>query len=183
MKMRFGLRLATLSAALLLGTNAFGLAADYPTNNLVQVSGSSWPKGFVELVNTTNRVHGFWVNSEDIFFFQGGAEEFNSFLRDYAKIGGIENHELVLHEGVGDAKSPWEKNSRACDWRLYGCPKGWLNLGELSKAGTNSVEALQAAAKDPNYVLKVDFWTGGKIPFDQVKVPENVKVVRETKTK
>jgi hypothetical protein len=117
------------------------------------------------------------------FFFQGDASQFSSFLLAYSKIPGIESHELVLREGVGDAKSPWEKTSRPCDWSVYGAPKGWLNVGELSRQGTNSIEALREAAKATNYVLKVDFWTGGRIAFDQIKVPENVKVIGDTKTK
>jgi hypothetical protein len=166
---------------LLAGANAFGLGSDYSTNEVTPQS--SWPKGMVELVNSTNRVHGFFVNAEDLFFFQGDAAEFNSFLLAYSKIEGIENHELDLHEGVGDAKSPWEKTPRACDWGLYGSPKSWLKLGELSQQGTNSVDTLKAAARDTNYVLRVNFWTGGKIAFDQIKVPKNVKVVRDANTK
>jgi len=180
MKRRFGFVLATIGAAILMGTNAYGLGSDYFTNRVEQ---PAWPEGMEELVNSTNRVHGFFVNAADRFFFSGGAEEFNSFLQAYSKIAGIDGHELILHAGAGDAKSPWEKAPRACDWGLLGIPKSWLKVGELSGQGTNSAGTMKEAARDTNYVLRVDFWTGGKIPFEQIKVPENVKVVKDDKTK
>jgi hypothetical protein len=58
-------------------------------------------------------------------------------------------------------------------------PKGWLNLAELSKQGTNSVETLQKAAKEPGDVVEMHFWTGGRIALDQVDIPKNVVVQKE----
>jgi hypothetical protein len=158
-----------------MSSNVFGLGSDYPTN---ESSNPFWPKGMAELVNVTNRVHGFWVNSEDIFFFSGSTTNFTSFLEDYSKIQGIEKHQLILHDGVGEAKSPWAKTGRSCDWKLYGCPKGWLNLGKLALQGTNSIEVMRQAAKDTNYVLEVHFWTSGKIALEQITIPQNVEIVK-----
>ena len=74
---------------------------------------------------------------------------------------------------------------------LYVCPKGWHNVEVLSRQGTNSVEAIRKAAKEPGYILEVHFWTGDHIPFDQfdwtgshiafdqVDVPKNVEVKKE----
>ncbi len=155
--------------------DAFGLGSDYP-NGPVTGEGS-WPKGMNKLVNDTNRVHGFFVNQEDIFFFSGSATNLTAFLTDYSQIAGVEKHRLILHEGVGEAKSPWEKTGRACDWKLYGCSKGWHNLATLT--GTNSVEVLQKAAKEPGYVLEVHLWTGGRIALDQVVLPQNVEITKD----
>ena len=41
-----------------------------------------------------------------IFFFSGSATNFSDFLRSYSKIEGVENHQLILHDGIGEAKSP-----------------------------------------------------------------------------
>jgi hypothetical protein len=65
------------------------------------------------------------------------------------------------HEGAGDAKSPWDKNGRTCDWELYGQGNGWNN-GIMT-----------------NYLLEVHFWTGGKIALDQVTIPQNVELAGE----
>jgi len=152
----------------------FGLGADYPNDR--PVNEPSWPEGMKNLVNVTNRIGGLFVNAEDMFFFSGTASNFNNFLGDYSKIQAIEKHRLILHDGVGEAFSLGGGNRRPCDWKLDGCPKGWLNLAKLSAQGTNSVEAMREAAKDTNYVLEVHFWTGGKIAPDQLTIPKNVEV-------
>jgi hypothetical protein len=141
----------------LAGWSVFGLGADHPDGQ--PVTASNWPDGMAGLVNGTNRIHGFFVNDVDVFFFVGTATNFSSFLEDYSKIGSaVDRHRLILHEGDGDAKSPWGKNGRACDWELYGQGNGWKN-GIMT-----------------NYILEVHFWTGGKIALDQVTIPKNVEV-------
>jgi len=111
------------------------------------------------LVNITNRVHGFFVNDVDVFFFSGAATNFNQFLQQFSKIQGtVERHRLVLHEGASEAKSPWEKVGRPCDWELYGRGNGW-------KAGLIT-----------NYVLVVHFWTGGRIALQDVVIPTSMEI-------
>ncbi|MBC8097670.1 MAG: hypothetical protein H7Y43_17860 [Akkermansiaceae bacterium] len=141
-----------------IAASAFGLGADYENDHPVG-GASGWPEGLKELVNTTNRVHGYFVNAEDVFFFSGSATNLTEFLRDYSKIQGIEKHQLILHEGTGAAKSPWSKASKPCDWKLYAVPKSWL-------AGDG---------KEKSFILEVHFWTGDKIALDQVAVPRNVE--------
>lgn len=153
--------------------NASGLGSDYPTNR--PVNQTSWPVGTSGLVNRADRIGGFFVNEEDIFFFGGSSTNFSEFLRDYSKIEGIERHRLILHDGVGEAKSPWEKTGRPCDWKLYACPRSWLAIGNAASAGTNAVEAMRQAVKDTNFVLEVHFWTGGKIALNEIPAPQNVE--------
>lgn len=161
----------------LMGENVFGLGSDY--RNGESVGGTDgWPAGLKELVNTTNRVHGFFVNAQDYFFFSGNATNLFMFLHDYAKIEGIEKHQLILHDGVGEAKSPWEKTGRPCDWQIFTCPRSWLALGKMAE-GTNSLAVMQQAAKNTNFVLEVHFWTGGKIDLNQLTLPRNVELAGE----
>lgn len=136
----------------------FGLGSDYRNDQPVGGTGA-WPEGVKELVNTTNRVHGFFVNAEDVFFFAGNSTNFNEFLDGYSKIQGIEKHRLILHEGFGEARSPWSTNGQACDWKLYACPKSWLAQD----------------AKEKLFVLEVHFWTGGKLALDQIAIPKNIE--------
>lgn len=170
---------AVVGCALLMASrDAFALGSDHPNDRPVTGS-TNWPKGMERLVNATNRVHGFFVNAEDSFFYSGSASELTAFLHDYSQLEGVERRRLILHDGIGEAKSPWEKTGRACDWKLYACPKGWHNIGRLSKQGTNSVEALQKAAKEPGYIVEVHFWTGGRIALDEVEIPKGVVVLKE----
>jgi hypothetical protein len=165
-------------ALLIASKEAFALGGDYPSDRLITGS-RNWPKGMDMLVNATNRVHGYFVNAEDIFFFSGSAAELTAFLHDYSRLEGVESRRLILHDGLGEAKSPWAKTGRPCDWKLYACPKSWPNLGVLLKQGTNSVEAVQKAAKEPGYLVEVHFWTGGRIALDQIDIPKNVVVQKE----
>jgi hypothetical protein len=154
------------------------LGSDYPNDRPITGS-TSWPKGLEKLINITNRVHGFFVNAEDAFFFSGSASQLTAFLREFSQLEGIENRRLVLHDGLGEAKSPWDKTGHPCDWKLYVCPKAWHTRAVLSRQGTNSVEATRAAAQESGYIAEVHFWTGGRIAFDQVDVPKNVEVKKE----
>ena len=172
---------------------------DYPPNTW---SSPSWPPGVAALVGSTNWVHGYGLNAEDFFFFAGSAKDFTSFLDAYSKIPGVEKHVLILHDGTGEARSPWGKSGRPCDWELFGCPKRWRDLLVLASQATNStqfvqkasqgadygqvwigtngqvkaIEGLQKPVQDTNYVLEVHFWTGGKITLDQVSIPKNVEI-------
>jgi hypothetical protein len=169
---------AVVCLSLVTTSDAFALGSDYPPGRPVYGS-TNWPAGMCTLVNATNRVWGFFVNQEDILFYTGGASDLTIFLRDYSRLLGIEGHRLVLHAGAGEAKSPWEKTGRPCDWKLYLCPKGWHNLHVLSQKGTNSVEVLRQAAKEPGYIVEVHFWTGGRINLDQLEIPKVVVIQKE----
>lgn len=168
-----------IAGALLLGVrDCSALGADHPNDRPVTGS-TNWPAGLKKLVNTTNRVHGFFVNAEDVFFFTGTASEFTTFLQAYSQLEDVEPRRLILHDGRGEAKSPWEKSGRPCDWKLNVCPKGWRNVGTLSKQGTNSVAMLQQAAREPGYIVEIHFWTGGNIALEHVAIPKNVEVKKE----
>jgi hypothetical protein len=162
-------------AVILVSWNAFGMGADHPNDGPVSVT-TAWPEGMHKLINASNRVHGYFINQADIFFFSGNATNLSAFLADYSKISGVEKHRLILHEGVGEAKSPWGTTGRPCDWKLFGYSKDWHNQSTLK--GTNSVETLQTAAKESVYVLEVHLWTGGRITLDEVVVPKNVEVTK-----
>jgi hypothetical protein len=148
---------AVVGAIAVAGWNVFGLGMDHPNGQPVNNPGS-WPEGMTNLVNGTNRIHGFFVNITDVFFFAGTATNFSSFLEDYSKIGGtVDRHCLILHDGVGEAKS-FGTSHGPCDWELYGQGNGWKN-GICT-----------------NYILEVHFWTGGRIALNQVAIPKNVEV-------
>lgn len=158
--------------------DAFALGSDYPADRPVNGS-TNWPAGVNTLINVTNRIWGFFLNAEDAFFFSGRAAQLTAFLRNYSRVEGIEGHRLVLHDGVGEAKSPWEKTGRPCDWKLDMCPKWWRNPDLLLKQRTNSVRTLHQAAKELGYVVEVHFWTGGRIALNEIDIPKNVVVQKE----
>jgi len=144
--------------------NDFGLGADYPNDQPVMQP--SWPAGMSQLANKTNRIGGLFVNAEDVFFFSGTMSDFNAFLADYSSVKAIEKHRLILHEGKGEAFSLGGVNKRPCDWKLDGCPAAWRDMHQGNFK----------TPRDTNYVLEVQFWTGGKIPLNQLVIPKNVEL-------
>jgi hypothetical protein len=127
----------------LAGGNIFGLGSDHPNGQ--PVNNPLWPPGLASLVNQSNRVHGFFVNAQDIFFFSGAATDFSEFLQAYSKLEGVAAHRLVLHEGAGEAKSPWGSGGQPCDWELFLDSRWGANIVGHSSPGTNSIRALQMA--------------------------------------
>ena len=123
-----------------------------------------WPDGLKELVNLKSRIGGMFVNNDDLFFYAGTAREFSAFLADYAKIRGIEKHQLILHRGASEAGLLAGVKRWPCDWKLLGRPCASLSRAEAG----------------PGCVLEIHFWTGGRIPLDEVVVPENVEVANAT---
>src|SRR5438445_10620641 len=114
------MHLGIITLAMIFGSwNIFAMGRDYPNDSQVNIP--SWPEGMKNLVNRTNRVGGFMVNAQDIFFFSGTASDFNAFLGDYAKIQPIEKHLLILHDGVGETVSLRREKRGICDWKLDGC--------------------------------------------------------------
>ena len=76
---------------------AHGLGTDYAPG---PVEGSSaWPKNTLALVNSGERVGGFWVNQCDSFFYRGDAAALNEFIKQYSLIDGTPL-KLVLHAGA-----------------------------------------------------------------------------------
>jgi hypothetical protein len=122
---------------------AFGLGADHPNGR--PVINPLWPPGLAELVNQSSRVHGFFENNVDVFFFSGTASNFSAVLQAYSKLEGVAGHRLILHAGVGEARSPWSTSGQPCDWELF-LDSGWgTNISGRASPGTNSIQALQIA--------------------------------------
>lgn len=159
--------------ALVTSLNVAGMGADYP-NDQPEPGLETWPVGLSRMINATNRVHGFFINAEDTFFFSGTATNFTSFLQDYAKLPGVADRRLIIHEGVDTAASPWEKTSRPCDWKLTACPVTWARL----KNGAARAAESQPAENSRGYTVEVHLWSGGRIDWKQLTVPAGVVVVK-----
>src|SRR5690349_588918 len=76
---------------------AHGLGTDYEPG---PIEGSSaWPKNTLALVNSGERVGGFWVNQCDTSFYRGDSAALNAFIKHYSLIDGTPL-KLVLHAGA-----------------------------------------------------------------------------------
>jgi hypothetical protein len=147
------------------------LGGDYPPGMPLLVP-TNWPTGLADLRDHQGRVHGYFLNFEDLCFYSGDAASFNRFLTNYTALP-ITSHTLVLHRGYGTAKSPWNRGQGIrCDWKMYVGPR-WLQAAFNKPAE----EAREIIRHNPGYAVRLDLWLNGGVDFAQVKVPACVTVI------
>lgn len=143
----------------------FRLAMEYPPGRPVGRA-SYWPEGLGQLVDRENRVHGFFVNASDFFYFTGDVNAFNEFLEQYAMLKDTPLR-LVLHAGRGMAGSPWDEDKEIpFEWQVSAFGWGWPEEKYPEVPATDETES----------VVMMDLWLGGRVELDEVKVPLNVEV-------
>lgn len=142
-------------------TEVFALGSDHPKG---PVSGSSvWPAGLVDLANRDDRVHGFWVNSTDVFFYDNDSKALNQFLDDCAKLKGTAVR-VVLHPGTKKARSPWDQADRESSvaWSIQGSTHAW--------------QRAKPQPAEVGYHIQIDVWLGSRVQLDQLRVPASIEV-------
>jgi hypothetical protein len=155
------LAIAIITVTLLVPTVVWAWGADHPKK---PVNKNGWPKGLAELVNAENRVHGYFVNWEDVFFFKGDTAALNDFLTKYAQLPDT-TLRVVIHPGRLNVRSPWDKEPRdiVADWRLYASPL----MRDAERPGK--------LTRGP-FVTRVDVCLGGSVKLTELRVPDNVSV-------
>ncbi|HEV3025087.1 MAG TPA: discoidin domain-containing protein, partial [Pirellulales bacterium] len=118
-------------------------------------------------------VHGYWVNSEDVFFCAGDAKAFNPFNEAYGNF----KHRLlkvVIHRGPKQAASPWEKGGIAADWSLYVWNAGLPVQEEPRQDGERAIEAGLVVNPPPTCV---DVWVGERLKLNELQIPAALEVM------
>ncbi len=135
-----------------------GLGTDHP-HPVIKGDGG-WADAYYKIFNRPDRVHGFFVNSGDVFFYAGNTKAFNEFLVQCSVLEDI-SFKLILHVGRQKARSPWDKEDRdiAIDWRLY-----------VDRRSVKKGEGRQP------FIGEIDLWLGGSVKLAEVKVPINILV-------
>jgi len=150
---------------LLVPTLAWALGGDYGGNHKLPAQ-EHWPKGLEPLVNAENRVHGYFVNAIDFFYFTGGTDTLNTFLGACGKFEDT-HMTLVLHPGGLEARSPWDKEpaQKQADWQIMVGPTSWLKLDQRRKI--NYTEKI---------TLQIDIYLGTEIDLAKLNVPASIEV-------
>ena len=155
--------------------HVFGLGSDHSADRPVNLHAA--PSGVNDLINNPSRVHGFFVNAEDRFFFAGDTLVFVPFLKQYAALKGIAGHRLIIHQGKGMAKSPWDDGEgKPCDWMLEVARVSWRELDAevyRDKDGSPPKEG------GPEYLVELRVWMEGQVDIKKIEVPKGVLVVHE----
>jgi hypothetical protein len=149
--MRIFASLLTVVLSALLPSVAWGLGSDHPGG---PVKRDHWPTGLDAIVNSPERIHGYWVNWSDTFFFAGDTDKLNAVLESCEKLPNTKL-EIVLHPGQGNAQSPWDKTppSKTADWKFF-----------VSAIGRGEARS------------KLDIWVGGKIRLADLKIPAKLSI-------
>lgn len=147
--------LTVFASLLVVAPPLLGLGADYPKGPL---GNSAWPKGFAEVVNRPERVHGFFVNSVDMFFYAGDTQALNQFLEAYGKVADA-SLKVIIHPGAKNAWSPWDKKERDL-------PIQWSLRSEFG-----------GDAKHGRMATHVDVWLGSRIRLEELRIPAHVDAV------
>jgi hypothetical protein len=140
------------------------LGSDIPKG---PVGSPQWPAGLTELLNRPNRVHGYFINQMDVYFYTGDVSAFNEFIAQYAALKGT-SLSLTLRPGRGTANSPWDKEKTTpCDW-FVNVRRIWSKDAPADRATTK-----------PSFSVSMSLYLGGQIDLKDVKVPLSVEVMSD----
>ncbi|MEM8671379.1 MAG: hypothetical protein AAGG48_27915 [Planctomycetota bacterium] len=131
-----------------------GLGADHKPGKLPPHD--SWPEGIYNAVNQPHRVHGYWVNWSDTFFYRGSNEKLQEMAQKLSETK-LTKTEVVLHAASGVAESPWsEKPVDSADWSVT------VTGGDARKGLVSQI--------------RIDIWVGGEVALDSLELPSNLKI-------
>ena len=134
------------------------LAMEYRSEPVTQQP--TWPDGLADLLNSRERVYGYFVNFSDYFYYSGDAKAFNSFVERYSKLQGTPLI-VILHYGRGVTGSfdPKGETTIPFDW----------------KVSVDVLPGLAGAARGPSpRAARVELWLGGQVDLKEVQIPLNV---------
>lgn len=145
--------------------NLFALGENHEPGKIRENYNKQWPAGLLELVNSADRVGGFWVNQNDYFFYKGDAKAINKFVADYGKIPNTPVS-VVVHAGAKALTGKLgEKHETPYNWELHVSRRGW----GTPRDPRNSEES-------PGYVATVHIWLSDAITLKELELPKHVDV-------
>jgi hypothetical protein len=153
------------------GAQVFAAGGDIPVGKPVPVS-TNWPTGLKEVVDRPNRVHGFSVNTENVFFYSGDVGAFNEFMSRCVIVPGVVSQKLNLRRGIGVARSPWNNNGGVrCDWSIRITPRPLRPPIQLDPT-------LPPVPANTNRTctVELDLWTDGNVDVTKLQIPAGVRI-------
>jgi hypothetical protein len=155
----------TLANACLL----LGLRREHPISSPVFLIDA--PDSLNQLVNHEGRRYGYWVNSEDRFYYVGDAAAFAAFLKQYADVAPIAGHKLTLHEGSCTDYCP-------CDWKLEVGRVSWRKARGI--LFHNDPGHSHPPGEDPEYLAEIHLWLESNVNLIPLEIPQVIQVAYAT---
>jgi len=137
-----------------------------------------WPKGADVIFNTPARI-AFWHGPLPGHWHadcRGDAKVFNDILANFAKLD-VKSKQIVVHNGIGNSEwlnisnDPLKREAAKIDWMFQTWTKDDGKSRRTRRLGQGDPEASQ---EPPS---QIDVYTGGNIKWEDVRVPQGLKVV------
>lgn len=144
-----------------------------------------WPKGAGAIVNNPARV-AYWVGPP----FGGGqfhaecrgdAQSLSAVLAEFAKLD-VKTKRLVVHDGIGQSfwlnpnRDPAKEAAARMDWAfMVWVPAAWERLRKMPL----DLKPADVRDSDSGPPAQIDVYTGGKVRWSDVTVPEGLAVIDE----
>ncbi len=168
---------------------AFGLGSDHRSGDLPVTA--QWTQAIYQALNQPFRIHGFWVNSTDVLFYEGSAEKLCKMLSELHKEIG-DDLVVVIHPGRGQARSPWSTQPvGAADWSVTMSGDFTAQRAKAAQTGDNK-QILPERGADPSKPIDlpiaadevvrgwkepactVDIWLGTQLDPTKLDLPEGI---------
>ncbi|AMV21091.1 carboxypeptidase-like regulatory domain-containing protein [Planctomyces sp. SH-PL14] len=178
-------RQALLLAAIVLGITSPASALILGGEGNDPINDPGWPAGAAAVFNTESRI-AYWEGppfggGQYHAECRGNAAVFNLVLEDFAKIE-AKTKRLVVHDGEGASfwlntnSAPEKKAAAVTDWTfIVWVPANWQRQRKLP-VGFRPPDVLPDREEPP---VQIDVYTGGRIIWSDVVVPEGIEVVDE----
>lgn len=172
----------TISVVALSAAQAFPIGMDHGPVGKTSLRADISP-ALRELINRSDRVHGYFVNSEDIFFYAGDTNALNQFLHGFAALKNT-TLSISINQSLTHASSPWDKGTRAtvANWRLYCAPydlhASKAAVDKIRKAD-GDIEAIRAKYKEFNdgpEVARLQIRIGDGVELDKLNIPRHIEL-------
>ncbi len=179
-RLRTGLVLLLAAAIVAVSSQeAFALRFGDKGNSPIRDPG--WPQGAAVIFNVESRI-AYWVGPLDGHWHadcRGDAKAFSAVLADFAKLD-VKSKRVVVHDGVGNSEwlninnEPAKRAAAKMDWMFMVWETADWKRRRRFPGELNATDAKDAESGPP---AQIDVYTGGNVKWDDVKVPNGLKIV------
>lgn len=156
--------------------NASALSQQY-TSATAEAFRPNWGRELSDLLYRKELDRGYFINADDVRFYRGDTQQFNSFLKQYSELTTVSRHLLNISPGKGWATYsgiPWNDTATTalpCDWKAEIVFLVWRRAFEGKP---------QLKPGELPYDVTLTVWTGGQVDQAGIIVPPNVEVIRKS---
>ena len=133
-----------------------------------------------KLIDHRDRVYGYFVNREDLFFYRGDTDTLNQFLNQFATLEGT-LLKASINQSLTHASRPYNKPGKkiAVNWQLYSAPFDVHAYVMAVRTDDRDLEAVRTKWKeiiDGPAIARVELRIGDEIELDKLTIPPQIEL-------